>query len=104
MESLFVPKLFSQLLYNPLCTILLEDPTEPPNEGTSLKVSQYFVSQQIISPCLLQISVEFTNNEAVVASAVYSNNLDLCSWSSLNEPFFNRSLAYRWKFVNYRYM
>ena len=38
-ESLFVPKLFSRLLYNPLCTLLLGDPTLPPNKGSSLDVS-----------------------------------------------------------------
>lgn len=37
--SLFVPKLFSQLLYNPLCTLLLGDPTLPPNKGSNLDVS-----------------------------------------------------------------
>ena len=37
--SLFVPKLFSRLLYNPLCTLLLADPTLPPNEGSNLDVS-----------------------------------------------------------------
>ena len=54
-------------------------------------------------PSLMKVYVEFTRNKAVVASAVYSNNLDLCSWSSLYEPFFDRLLPYRWKFVNYRY-
>ena len=48
--------------------------------------------------------IEFIHNEAVVALGVYSNNLDLCSWSSLYEPFFDHSLAYRWNFVNCRYI
>ena len=38
-ESLFVPQLFSRLLYNPLCTLLLGDPTLPPNRGSNQDVS-----------------------------------------------------------------
>ena len=33
-ESLSVPKLYSRLLFNPLCTLLLGDSTSPPSEGS----------------------------------------------------------------------
>ena len=39
-ESLSVPNLFSRLLYNPLCTLLLGDPTSPPNKDSDINVCQ----------------------------------------------------------------
>ena len=49
----------------------------------------------------------FSGNRAVVGAAVYTNQIGLCSWTGAlggGDAYFNRSLAFRWKFVTYRYM
>ncbi len=48
----------------------------------------------------VQLSVEFTGNQASVAAAVYINNMDLCSWSSYSPPYFNRKGVFHWNFIN----
>ena len=53
----------------------------------------------------MQVSLKFTGNRAIIGSAVYANNLDLCSWYSYGTPYFynNRSNVLRWPFVSYGY-
>ena len=53
----------------------------------------------------MQVSVKFAGNRAIIGSAVYANNLDLCSWYSYGTPYFytNRSNVLRWPFVSYGY-
>ena len=55
--------------------------------------------------CVLQVSVKFTGNRAIIGSAVYADSLDLCSWYSYDPPYFyaNRSNVLRWPFVSYGY-
>ena len=48
----------------------------------------------------------FSGNRARLGSAVYTNQIGLCSWTGVEggqRPFFNRSQAFRWKSITYRY-
>lgn len=50
--------------------------------------------------------MSFSGNKAVVGSAVYTNQIGLCSWTGRlvgNRPYFNRSLAFKWDSIRYRY-
>ena len=68
----------------------------------------------MLLPVAVQVSLEFRGNKATVASAVYINNLDLCSWSprsydqSLFQTLFpdeynrfDRRNVFYWNFINY---
>ena len=50
-----------------------------------------------------QVSLTFTGNRAVVASAVFMTNLDLCSWLQFENPYFDPARVFRWGFVHFRY-
>ena len=63
-------------------------------------VSACCVITQVPFCPLPQVSLGFHGNQALVASAVFLNNLRLCSWSGLSPPFFDSRLAFRWNFVN----
>ena len=44
----------------------------------------------------------FIGNNAIVGSAIYTNVLDFCAWSSYYPPFFNNiSSVFRWPFISY---
>ena len=60
-------------------------------------VSIYRIS---LYPPFLQVSINFSRNAAIIGPVVYANELDLCSWIQLSEPFFNRSGVWRWPFVH----
>ena len=132
METPFVPDVYSSLLYNPLCVLLFEDPSEKPNEwenvcnnsyhahidssylyglvhrdkygkGGSLMIYRQSIQYATVNHILVsisQVSVTFTRNEALVGSSVYMNNIDLCSWIQLENPFFDTEGVFRWEFVN----
>ena len=61
-------------------------------------------SHCIVISTNVQVSLTFAGNRAIIGSAIYTNNLDLCSWYSINSPYFytNRSEILRWPFVSYR--
>ena len=46
------------------------------------------------------MSINFSRNSAIIGPVLNSNELDLCSWIQLSEPFFNRSGVGRWPFVH----
>ena len=46
------------------------------------------------------MSINFSRNAAIIGPVIFSNELDLCSWIQLTEPFFNRSGVGRWPFVH----
>ena len=48
----------------------------------------------------------FTDNNAIVGSAIFANDLDLCSWFSYSDPFFyfNASNILRSPFITYEYV
>ena len=51
---------------------------------------------------LIQVSMQFEGNKAIIGSAVYTDRLDLCSWNSNESPFHDdRSSILRWPFVDY---
>ena len=50
-----------------------------------------------------QVSLTFTGNRAVVASAVFMTDLDLCSWLQFENPYFDPARVFRWGFVHFRY-
>ena len=53
---------------------------------------------------LLQISINFTGNMAVIGSAIYTSNIASCSWSSYSPPhFFNNASVLRWPFISFGY-
>ena len=56
------------------------------------------------SNCLLltsvQVTITFSKNSAIVGPVLFINQLDLCSWSKLAPPYFNRSGVLKWPFVN----
>ncbi len=43
--------------------------------------------------------MNFTGNRAGYASAVFINNIDVCSWVQLEEPFFDEDRAFQWNFT-----
>ena len=54
---------------------------------------------------LLQVSINFTGNKAVIGSAIYTRNVALCSWSGYAPPYFyyNTSVL-RWSSISFRYL
>ena len=53
---------------------------------------------------LLQVSMNFTENKAVIGSTIYSSGIALCSWFSYYPPHFNASSGLRWPFISYGYV
>ena len=49
-----------------------------------------------------QVSFGFSGNSAIIASGVYLNNLDLCSWVQDTSPSFEPSQVFHWHFVEFR--
>ena len=45
--------------------------------------------------------MRFASNEAIVAAAVYANEIDVCSWTSLSPPYFDRSRVFHWDFMSF---
>ncbi len=53
----------------------------------------------------MQVSFTFVGNRALlIGSAVLLNNVHLCSWTNLMEPYFNPQGVFRWPFIRYRYV
>ena len=50
----------------------------------------------------MQVFLGFFDNSAIVASSVYLNNLDLCSWVRERTPWFEPGRVFRWSFVEFR--
>ena len=68
-------------------------------------ITEYFATGDSFSIFDAQVSLSFSHNKAVVGAAVYTNQIGLCSWTGAlggNKPYFNKSSAYRWPFINYR--
>ena len=97
---------FARNLYNPLCFIQYPHPEVPPVEwekvSTTTLVHKY--THCIVVSTNVQVSIMFAGNTAIIGSAIYANNLDLCSWYSFDPPYFytNRSDVLRWPFMSYR--
>lgn len=45
----------------------------------------------------------FNGNRAIIGSSVYTNNLNLCSWTGQPNNTFDLSKAYRWDFITFGY-
>ncbi|XP_065904297.1 uncharacterized protein [Dysidea avara] len=63
--------LFRRSYHNPLCFLQYYNTTTPFSKIDDDKVS-----------------MTFTDNNAIVGSAIFANELDFCSWFSYSEPFF----------------
>jgi hypothetical protein len=81
-DTIFVPSVVFRLIYNPLCMIRYENDRLPPDEWEN-------------------VSISFSGNTAVVSSAVYLTNLNLCSFARVGHPWFNSSQVFRWNFINF---
>ena len=100
---------YSRLLYNPLCSVIHSDsqlqiPPDLWNVSTPHPITLNNVSVNItVLFCLynFQASITFSSNHAVIAAAVFMNNLDFWSWVRLGPPFFNTSSVFRWDFVDF---
>ena len=51
-----------------------------------------------------QVSFTFSENKAVIASAVFIANLDLCSWTKFEDRHFIPEAVFRWNFVHFRWV
>ena len=51
---------------------------------------------------IIQVSLHFQSNKAIIGSAIYTDRLDLCSWNSYDPPFYDKKGSIlRWPFVTY---
>ena len=66
--------------------------------------NMYHYTHCIVIFTNVQVSIMFAGNRAIIGSAIYANNLDLCSWYSFNPPYFysDRSKILHWSFISYR--
>jgi len=46
----------------------------------------------------------FSDNTADVGPVVYIDKLNLCSWNSNQSPYFDIERAFRWRFVELKYV
>ena len=53
---------------------------------------------------MLQVSFTFSANKALIASAVFMTNLELCSWLGFENRNFVPEGVFRWDFVHFRYV
>jgi hypothetical protein len=78
-----LPSPYSRLLFNPQCFFLFENDTVPPTKWHEHNVS-----------------MEFIGNSALYGSGTLLSHLDVCSWVSLSEPFFDKmGTIDSWPFV-----
>ena len=54
----------------------------------------------ILTTSILQVSFTFSGNKALIASAVFMRDLDLCSWTQFENPHFDPARVLRWEFVH----
>ena len=106
-ESQRVTSVLSELIFNPLCPFLYEELQTPPNHWDNvcymyLDVTNSCNKERTVFSVNLQVSITFTNNRAVVGSAVFMNHIDLCSWTQKRYPYFNTSAVFNWDFVHYK--
>ena len=98
---------FAKNYYNPLCFIQYPDPEVPPVqwEKVSTTALVHKCTSCIVISTNVQVSIMFAGNRAIIGSAIYANNLDLCSWYSFEPPYFytNRSDILRWRAMSYEY-
>ena len=52
---------------------------------------------------MIQVSFMFSGNRALIASAVFMRDLDLCSWTQSGNSLFDPARVLRWEFVHFRY-
>ena len=49
--------------------------------------------------------MNFTGNQALAGSAIYTNELTLCSWANYSPPYFSDThQVLRWPSIIYRYV
>ena len=53
---------------------------------------------------MLQVFFTFSANKALIASAVFMTNLELCSWLGFENRNFVPEGVFRWDFVHFRYV
>ena len=96
---------FARNLYNSLCFIQYPDREVPPVQWEQVSPTYTKFIHCIVISTNVQVSIMFAGNRAIIGSAIYANNLDLCSWYSIESPYFytNRSEILRWPFISYRY-
>ncbi len=46
-----------------------------------------------------KVFMNFTGNRAAYASAVFINDINVCSWVQHEEPFFDEDRAFQWNFT-----
>jgi len=62
------------------------------------------LKQVNIYTVLIQVFFKFSGNKAVISSALFTANLDLCSWTQFeNRHFFAPEKVFQWDFVHIRY-
>ena len=90
---------FARNVHNPLCFLHYHDHELSPDQWQQVQYKHiYKCIHYIIISTVVQVSLMFAGNRAVIGSAIYANNLDLCSWYSFDPPYFytNRSEILRW--------
>ena len=95
--------LFRRSYHNPLCFLQYYNTTTPFSKIDSNKVSGYYICSHYNSTHP-QVSMTFTDNNAIVGSAIFANELDFCSWFSNSHPFFHfdASNIFRSPFITYK--
>ena len=104
--SLFVdnPISITNLLYNPLCFLLHEDITLPPDQWHNVSLELFSVSSIVaVSALSAQITIISTRNSAIEGSTLYIRQLDACGWISFHPPFFNLTSIRDWPIWDIRY-
>ena len=54
-------------------------------------------------PILLQVSLEFSGNQADIGPVLFVTSLDACSWFSYSDGYFNTNITETWDFMTARY-
>ena len=92
----FLPELLVLLIPN--ITILLHTYY---NTNIIVNNRNYIICHMLYS----QINITFSGNRAITGPAIFTNQLDLCSWYTNYPPYFNdTSQVLRWPFIYYKYV
>ena len=99
-----VSPIFERTQFNPLCFFQYSDPVVPSSQWDNVR---FLLSVDIYYnyTAIIQVTINFAGNQALVGSAIYTNGLNHCSWVSYSSPYFSDiKHVLRWPLITYGYV
>ena len=94
------PAVFNKLINNPQCFLLYQSPGLPFTKIHDVRSILYV--RHLDCVIFLQISLSFSNNTALEASAIFLTSAQQCSWTGNRPPYFNAVSVLNWSLFNSR--